>query len=324
MSQEFEGKEKPLSFASRVLNQHEINYSVTEKELLAVIFGVRIHRCFLYGRKFKIITDHAALKWLITVKNHQCARLNRWVLKLTEYDFEILHKPGKKHVNADVLSRHVAAVVPQPEGTDTEGDEEAEISLSKNSIAIAQDKDEYCQQILKALDQGERLPFLVDNDQVLYYGNGEDDSRNLGIVVPVALRNQVIRQYHNPVFAGHQGSKRTQNHLKMKYFWPTLGKDVEEYIQKCDSCAKMKGGRTPLAPLGELPETTEPMQVTSIDICGPYPMSSRQNRYLLTFIDHFSRYPEAIPIPSQDTETVARALVTQVFTRHGCPQTLIR
>jgi hypothetical protein len=109
----------------------------------------------------------------------------------------------------------------------------------------------------------------------------------------------------------------------MKYFWPTLGKDVEEYIQKCNSCAKMKG-RTPLAPLGELPETTEPMQMTSFDIRGPYPMSSRQNRYLLAFIDHFSRYPKAIPIPSQDTETVARALVTQVFTRHGCPQTLIR
>jgi transposase InsO family protein len=108
----------------------------------------------------------------------------------------------------------------------------------------------------------------------------------------------------------------------MKHFWPTLGKDVEEYIKKCDSCAKMKGGITPLAPLGELPETTEPMQMTSIDICGLYPVSSRQNRYLLTFIDHFSRNPEAIPIPSQDTETVARALVTQVFTRHGCPQIL--
>ena len=168
LSQEFEGKEKSLSFAGRVLNQHEVNYSVTEKELLAVIFGVRIHRCFLHGRKFKIITDHAALKWLITVKNHQCARFNRWVLKLTEYDFEILHKPGKKHVNADVLSRHVAAVVPQSEGTDTEGEEEAEMSLSKNSIALAQDKDEYCQQILKALDQGQQLPYLVDNDPILW------------------------------------------------------------------------------------------------------------------------------------------------------------
>ena len=81
LSQEHEGKKKQLSFASRVLNNHEINYSVTEKELLAILFGVRVHTCFLYGRRFKIITDHAALQWLITVKNHQCARLNRWVSK---------------------------------------------------------------------------------------------------------------------------------------------------------------------------------------------------------------------------------------------------
>jgi transposase InsO family protein len=99
-------------------------------------------------------------------------------------------------------------------------------------------------------------------------------------------------------------------------------KDVEEYIQRCESCAKMKGGRTPVAPLGELPATTGPMQMMSIDICGPYPVTNRHNRYLLKFIDHFSRYPEAIAIASQEMETVARALVTQVFTRHGCPQVL--
>ena len=57
-------------------------------------------------------------------------------------------------------------------------------------------------------------------------------------------------------------------------------------------------------------------------ICGPYPVTRKQHRYLLTYIDHFTRYPEAIPLPNQEAETVALALVTQVFTRHGCPQVL--
>jgi hypothetical protein len=129
LSQEHEGKERPLSFASRVLNKPEINYSTTEKELLSVVFGVQTHRCFLYGRRFKIITDDAALKWLITVKNHQCTRLTRWVLKLTEYDFEILHRPSKKHVNADVLSQYIAAAVHKlPE---KHGDREADLKPLK-------------------------------------------------------------------------------------------------------------------------------------------------------------------------------------------------
>jgi transposase InsO family protein len=153
----------------------------------------------------------------------------------------------------------------------------------------------------------------------------ENQKRSQGkarIVVPKELIRQVIQQHHDPVFAGHQGVKRTQNSIRIHYFWPTLLKDIEDYLQKCTSCATMKGVRTPTAPLGELPETVELMQMTSIDICGPYPVTKMQKRYLLTFIDHFSRYPEAISIPSQDTETVARALVTQVFTRHGCPKVL--
>jgi transposase InsO family protein len=101
-----------------------------------------------------------------------------------------------------------------------------------------------------------------------------------------------------------------------------MSKDVEKFIRECASCAKMKGGRTPQAPLGELPETTGPMEITSIDICGPYPITRKRNKYLLTFTDHFTRYPEAIPIPNQEAGTVAKALVTQVFARHGCPKVL--
>jgi hypothetical protein len=133
---------------------------------------------------------------------------------------------------------------------------------------------------------------------------------------------QVIRQHHDPVFAGHPGEKRTLSSLRLHYYWPLMSKDVENSIQRCTSCAKMKGKGLPWAPLGELPEATGPMEITSLDICGSYPISRRRHRFLLTFIDHFTRYPEAIPIPNQEAETVATALVTQVFTQHGCPQVL--
>jgi len=248
LSQEHERKERPLSFASRVLNKHEINYSMTEKELLAVVFGVQTHRCFLYGPKFKIVTDHAALKWLITVKNHQCARLTRWVLKLTEYDFEILHRPGKKHVNADVLSRYVAAAVRKfPETlSDREADMKPlkEVSLTKEAIMQAQAEDRFCQQICQALIEGDTLPYFRDQGSVLYRMNS-DTSGKPTVVVPVSLREQVIQQHHSPVFTGHQGEKRTLNSLRLIYYWPSMTKDVEEFVQKCTSCARMKGGRTP-------------------------------------------------------------------------------
>jgi hypothetical protein len=124
-------------------------------------------------------------------------------------------------------------------------------------------------------------PYFLDQDSILYYGTPEARFRDKAkIVVPSALIEQVIQQHHDPVFAGHKGVKRTQNFLKLHYFWPTLAKDVESYVQECVSCATMKGGRIPIAPLGELPETSEPLQRTSIIICGSYPVTKRQNRYL--------------------------------------------
>lgn len=94
-------KEWPVSFASNMLNKAEKNYSTTHKELLAVIFGLQVLRFCLNGQIFKIVTDHAVLKWLITVKSHKYAILGRWVLKLAEFKIKIEHKVGKKHVSAD-------------------------------------------------------------------------------------------------------------------------------------------------------------------------------------------------------------------------------
>lgn len=80
-----EGKERPIAYASRKLNKAELNYSTTEKELLAIIFGVKTFRCYLYGKRFTIITEHRPLKWVITMKDPSSG-LTRWALTLAEYE----------------------------------------------------------------------------------------------------------------------------------------------------------------------------------------------------------------------------------------------
>jgi hypothetical protein len=106
LSQGLIGKDLPIAFASRTLNKAETNYSTTERELLAIIYAVKHFRPYLYGRKFNIITDHKPLVWLFNVKDPG-SRLVRWKLKLQEYDYEIIYKPGKLNSNADCLSRIV-------------------------------------------------------------------------------------------------------------------------------------------------------------------------------------------------------------------------
>lgn len=98
------GTDKPIAYASRTLNTSEINYSTIEKELLAIVWATKYFRPYLFGRKFKIVTDHRPLQWVMNIKEPN-SRLTRWRLRLSEYDYTVVYKPGKSNTNADALSR---------------------------------------------------------------------------------------------------------------------------------------------------------------------------------------------------------------------------
>lgn len=110
LSQGEVGKDLPISFASRTLNKAEGNYSTTEKECLAIIFGTKTFRPYLFGHKFSILSDHKPLQWLFNCKDPG-SKLVRWRLKLEEFDYEIKHKVGKLNSNADSLSRNPVLAV---------------------------------------------------------------------------------------------------------------------------------------------------------------------------------------------------------------------
>jgi hypothetical protein len=117
------GQDLPVAYASRTLSHAEKNYSTTE-ELLAIVWGCRQYRQYLFGRTFTIVTDHQPLTWVFNVKDPS-SRLLRWRLKLEEFDYRIVYKPGSMNINADVLSRiNTAEINPVPETSSVLTDEE--------------------------------------------------------------------------------------------------------------------------------------------------------------------------------------------------------
>jgi hypothetical protein len=109
LSQVQDGVEHSMAFASRQMNRAEQNYFASEAEMLAVIWATKQFRCYLYGKRFKVRTDHSALTYLHKFTGNN-SRLMRWSLRLPEFDFEIEHHPGTQIRHVDALSRHVQAI----------------------------------------------------------------------------------------------------------------------------------------------------------------------------------------------------------------------
>ena len=104
LSQVQDGQEKVIAYASKSLTQSEKNYCVTCRELLAVVFFVKHFKHYLYGKRFKLRTDHASLIWLFCFKEPE-GQIACWLEMLGSYEFDIRHRAGKLHSNADALSR---------------------------------------------------------------------------------------------------------------------------------------------------------------------------------------------------------------------------
>lgn len=104
LSQVKDGKEHVVAYYSSKFTGPERNYCVTRKELLAVVRSLDHFHPYLYGARFTIRTDHAALQWLKTLKAPE-GQLARWLGRMEQYQYEVKHRPGRVHNNADSLSR---------------------------------------------------------------------------------------------------------------------------------------------------------------------------------------------------------------------------
>ena len=104
LSQRQQGVERVVAYASRKLSKCEINYCVTRKELLSVVYFVKYFKHYFLGRRITVRTDYAALQWLLKVPE-PIGQQARWIGFLEEFEYDIVHRPGKQHANADAFSR---------------------------------------------------------------------------------------------------------------------------------------------------------------------------------------------------------------------------
>jgi len=138
-----------------------------------------------------------------------------------------------------------------------------------------------------------------------------------------SLRSEFLEMVHGGMTGGHMGLKKTAAAVQSRAYWPTWSSDLAAFTKRCPQCARYHRGTLPRQAELQTSLIGEPWERISVDITGPHPKSARQNQYILTIVDHFSKWAEAIPIRNHTAPVVARTLLIHIFARYGMPLQLL-
>ena len=328
------GKEVVIAYAGRDLNPAERNYSTTEREALGVIFGIKKFEPYLYGRKFILYTDHHSLKWLMNISD--CTgRLARWSLRIQQHDFEIRHRPGTQHGNADALSRRSYDLpVPTLSAYDIPGVPTARIRDAQRRDPDLADLITYLENWTLPADNGSARRLLLTVDDYFLSPDGllfhlwtppahRRPSTVQQLVIPTAMRYEILTRGHDDPTAAHFGTTKTYEKLRTRYYWRKMFSDVQHWCRSCADCAMRKTPRNRhKAPLLPIPVESA-FERVAVDAMGPFPPSTSGKRYVIVFTDYLTKWTEAFAVPTIGADVVARLLVEELLPRHGAPRTLL-
>jgi hypothetical protein len=164
--------------------------------------------------------------------------------------------------------------------------------------------------------------FFRNEHGVLYCINTSSNRNKLRVVLPKPLRRKLISEIHDGIMSAHPGISHTCNKINEIAWWPHWRSDVIRYILDCDRCQRAKRKQL----INQLPRPvsvpSHPFQHIGIDVVGPFPVSQNGNVYILTVVDHFTRWAEAIPMPEQTTKYIANIVIKHIICRHGLFDTM--
>lgn len=304
LTQKYDETDHPIAYCSRLLNKHESNYTTTERELLAVLYALEQFRMYVEGQKCTIITDHASLQWFYKLKN-PTGRLARWSIRLSQFDFEIIHRKGKDNVIPDALSRiKVEAIDITKSITD-----KWYLHLLTNCEKFPQKYPNY------SVKDGK----LYRNSKNKYKLTSQYSWKQ---VIPKEDVGNLIKQYHNDLPTGaHSGIFKTHQRLALNFFWKNMYNDVVEFVKKCQICKQYKPVNTSSPGLmGNPKQVNFPFEYQCYDLLGPFPTSTKRNTNILVCSDYFSKYVMLFPIRNSTSTAIVKIIEEKVFLVHGVPR----
>ncbi|KAK3571047.1 hypothetical protein QTP86_001297 [Hemibagrus guttatus] len=293
------GKLHPCAFYSRKLTVAERNYDVGNRELLAIKAALEEWRHWLEGARhpFQVLNDHRNLEYLRGAKRLN-PRQSRWAIFFTRFVFTLTYRPGSQNDKADALSR-------QFETANNPG--KPELILPATAILALVHWD-LVEEIRRA-HADEPPPAGCPPDRTF---------------VPQLFWQQVMRWVHEAPSSGHPGIHRSTQLTRRRFWWPSLGSDVEEYVRACPTCAQARTSRhLPEGLLEPRPIPRRPWSHLSVDFLTDLPDSGGFTTVMVV-VDRFSKGCRLIPLKGLPTVMqLAEAMFQHVFRNFGLPEDIV-
>ena len=189
-----------------------------------------------------------------------------------------------------------------------------------------QQKDEEIGKLKNRMNKGtatkaEQTHYFETEDGLLYYLSQPDsEDPRLRLYIPQEMENIVIKQYHDQL--GHMALDKTYDSMRLKYFFPNMYRKLNSYIEKCVTC-QTASAKKPRPPLQETDIPPYPFAKMALDLSGPYPTTMSGNRYIVSFIDIYSGWPEAYAVPDKAADRIVHLILEEIFPRFGCPLEIV-
>ncbi|XP_062700588.1 uncharacterized protein K02A2.6-like [Aedes albopictus] len=331
-----DGSMKVVQHAARALTKAEMGYSQPDREGLAVVFAVTKFHKMIFGRKFRLQTDHAPLVRIFGSRKgipvYTANRLQRWALTLLLYDFTIEYVQTEKFGNADVLSRlinnhakpdedYVIASVILEEDLRFVADEAVScLPLSFKSVEQETQSDEQLRKVYRYLREGWPEEAKIVDPEIRRLHGRRDSLCTVGkcimfgecLVIPEKHRQRCLRQLHR----GHPGILRMKALARSYVYWPLIDEEIAQYVKACKHCASVARSPPKEAPV-PWPRPTGPWKRVHVDYAGPI-----DGVHYLLAVDAHSKWPEVVPT-QRITSTATISILRSIFARLGMPETLV-
>lgn len=311
-----EGDEQVIGFCSKGLTCSEQQWTVSEQELWAVVYGLKKFETYLRGAVTIIRTDHKSLSF-INNWNLYSARVTRWIMYMQQFDYTVEYVKGKDNVVPDVLSRYARGagdvqearklypqiamfIIPKTKRI---------VSKLKN-IARLQEGDLELRKVRDKLAkepgssvQAPNGDFVIEDGRIMHKTT---KGERCTVVVPTGIREELIQSIHEET--GHFGEARIKRLITDRFYIPNLSQILRQILKSCDLCQKAKHVNRSTVGACKAVLTKDVGEIVMVDWFGPLPKSRFGMQYVLVIQDAFSKYVQLYPTRIASTQTAIRCV----------------